>query len=422
MEHVKAILYHKILDSDFTNMYEVKEYIGGNGQTYIQAAGFTRKDLERFFQHAKTTTPTAEHWDDLPSHSRCKYVISAQELGSNTIADIEFAPRTGRKDYRIARQNIQNRHPAWTPASGFPQPKIDLTTHKYIRVKNYPNIIDNLYIFIVCTIDNTGKVKYYASYIDSPGLPSCWPSDVGLDQIFQGQRNKQGILFFDNQYIRFQNDRNNPFLHGSAIDDHINEEDLPHDIESTTIDSVEYVTKDFEFSFESSAATFIEIAPPNVSKRRDAKRAKSTSSLFGNDYVQRQKNNKVVGEKGEELVLELEHRRLLKFGRPDLADSIEHTSKKHGDGFGYDIISFDLFGDTFEKIFIEVKTTTGGIGKPFEISANEVNVSEDLDEHYYIYRLFGLHKNSTNITYYRINGSLRKNFDLAPSSYLAIPK
>lgn len=421
MEHVEAILYHKILDSDFTNMYEVKEYIGGNGQTYIQAAGFTRNDLERFFQHAKSTTPTVEVWDDLPSHSRCKYVISAQELGSKTVADIEFAPRTGRKDYRIARQNIQNRHPAWTHASGFPQPQIDPKTHKYIRVKNYPNIIDNLYIFIVCTIDNAGNAKYYASYVDSPALPINWPSDVGLDQIFQGQRNRQGILFFDNHYIRFQNDKNNPFLHGSAIDNYINEADLPLDIESTTVDSVEYVTKDFEFSFESSAATFIETAPPSVSKRKDAKRAKATSSL-GNDYVQRQKNNKVVGEKGEELVLELERQRLLQLNRPDLAASIEHTSKKHGDGFGYDIISYDLFGDTFQKIFIEVKTTTGGIGKPFEISANEVNASEELDDHYYIYRLFGLHKNSTNITYYRISGSLRKKFDLIPSSYLAIPK
>ena len=40
MEYVSAILYHKIQDSDFTNMYGIKKPSGGGGQTYIQAAGY----------------------------------------------------------------------------------------------------------------------------------------------------------------------------------------------------------------------------------------------------------------------------------------------------------------------------------------------------------------------------------------------
>ena len=53
MEYVSAILYHKIQDSDFTNMYGIKKPSGGGGQTYIQAAGYdivtAAEELENFY-------------------------------------------------------------------------------------------------------------------------------------------------------------------------------------------------------------------------------------------------------------------------------------------------------------------------------------------------------------------------------------
>lgn len=421
MEHVEAILYHKILDSDFTNMYEVKKYHGGNGQTYIQAAGFSREELDRFFQHADTITPTLENWDST-NYPRNKYIISAQEVGTNATANIEFSPRTGRKDYRIARQNLRNRHPAWSHASGFPEPLIDSDTQLYIHEKNYPGIIDNLYILIISTINSSGEHHYYASYVDSNVLPDTWPSDVNLDTIFKGQSNRQGILFFDKQYIRFKNNKILPFLPGSAIDTIFDENDLPDNIENTSLDAVEFLDKDIDLTIDISSVNFVIVDPPQVSRRKNAKRTTGSKITKGKNYLQRYKNNKAIGEKGEVLVLELERRRLIDEGRPDLAASIIHSSKDFGDGLGYDIESYHIFNGVYEKIYIEVKSTTGGIGKPFDISSNETEASEEFGDHYYIYRLFGLHKDSTQINYYTIAGSIRQNFDLTPTSYLAVPK
>ena len=52
MEHIEAILHHKIQESDFTNMYGIKKPSGGGGQTYIQAAVYSREELEKMFNDA----------------------------------------------------------------------------------------------------------------------------------------------------------------------------------------------------------------------------------------------------------------------------------------------------------------------------------------------------------------------------------
>ena len=51
------------------------------------------------------------------------YNFNAIAIGLNQSAEIELAPRTGRKDYRISRQGLNHRHPAWSPSNGFPEPK-----------------------------------------------------------------------------------------------------------------------------------------------------------------------------------------------------------------------------------------------------------------------------------------------------------
>lgn len=118
----------------------------------------------------------------------------------------------------------------------------------------------------------------------------------------------------------------------------------------------------------------------------------------------------------------LEKERLIKLGRVDLANQIEHVSKTTGDGLGYDIISFDNFNGTFDKIYIEVKTTTGNKNKPFDISINEVEVSEELSEHFCIYRLFNIHQNITSVPYYILRGAVKDNFLLEPTNFRAYPK
>lgn len=137
------------------------------------------------------------------------------------------------------------------------------------------------------------------------------------------------------------------------------------------------------------------------------------------DYNKANKTNGIKGTLGEEAVVINEKERLISLGRQDLADTVEWVSKTKGDGLGYDIESWKVSGQIEEKMYIEVKTTTGPIGTPFDISANEIEVSKELGDKYYIYRIFGIEKVTTKINFYIIKGDVTKHFELIPSSFKA---
>lgn len=424
MEYVSAILYHKIQDSDFTNMYGIKKPTGGGGQTYIQAAGYNRQELDRMFSTADTIIDTIEYWDTEKKYPRKKYIFSATAIGSQQTAEIELAPRTGRKDYRISRQNLKHRHPAWSSAVGFPEPlrinvEIASANAIYYYQKNYPGIIDNLFIYILKTISENGDSKFYASYINSEEMPSNWPTGVGLEQIFKKQL-RQGILFFDEQFIRFENNHACPFASGCAADSDIENAVLPLDLSVSVDDAVEYANKSLSIEIDFDNIQFKQVAVPTI--KRKPKSASSGVASKDQDYIRRYKNKKKIGDIGEDLVIYLEAKKLTDLGRSDLAQKIKHVSKQEGDGLGYDIISYEPDGASFKEIYIEVKTTTGNLNKPFDITINEVEVSERYPENYYIYRLFNIHNNTTTIPYYKIKGSVKDNFLLEPTSFKAYPK
>lgn len=140
------------------------------------------------------------------------------------------------------------------------------------------------------------------------------------------------------------------------------------------------------------------------------------------DYEHRAKLNKIKGDFGEEAVMIMEKSKLTSLGRQDLAKEVEWVSKSIGDGLGYDIESWELFEEEFQKIYIEVKTTTGRIDTPFDITENEISVSKELGDRYYIYRLFGIEKVTSKIDYYIIKGDVEKQFDLVPTSFKAYLK
>ena len=81
----------------------------------------------------------------------------------------------------------------------------------------------------------------------------------------------------------------------------------------------------------------------------------------------------------------------------------------------------DSNGDEME-IYIEVKTTAGGIDMPFYISRNELEVSRNLKELYYIYRVFDLKENVNNVSHYKLNGAIDESCDLVAVNYMATPK
>lgn len=370
------------------------------------------------FKDAHKIYDTPEYWDKTLLFPRKNYTIKAYEVGSSNHSEIELAPRTGRKDYRICRQNPKYRHPAWRASSGFPEPKTK-ADGSYMFEANYPGLIDNLYILLIKTKDEKDTIKFYATYVDSEVIPASWPRGAGLEEIFLKSK-RQGIIFFNEQYLRFVNDKTTPFKTGSAADDEIGDAVLPENLCETSDDAVEYSKKHIKIEIDYNNIDVQKVEPPILKRKKaaitDKRIAKDTN------YERRHKNLKKIGDIGEELTIKIEKTRLEAEGRSDLADKVEHVSKTIGDGLGYDVKSFENTGGIYVDKYIEVKTTTGGKNKPFDISANEVEVSKEKSEHYCIYRFYGVSGKAKQVKYYEVRGSVKDNFVLEAISYKAYYK
>ncbi|BAR87222.1 uncharacterized protein KNN_06488 (plasmid) [Bacillus thuringiensis serovar tolworthi] len=166
---------------------------------------------------------------------------------------------------------------------------------------------------------------------------------------------------------------------------------------------------------EQTGSSLNETTPPE--KNRITNKQGSTSTEFKAkkiDFADVTEQNKKLGLAGEKLVYKYEVEYLTQNGRYDLASQVSHTSIIEGDGTGFDISSFDLDGN---PKYIEVKTTSGGKGTPFMISANEVAFSNKKAENYYIYRVFNYDKNTNTGNFYVLQGDISKNRLLVPTGY-----
>ena len=102
------------------------------------------------------------------------------------------------------------------------------------------------------------------------------------------------------------------------------------------------------------------------------------------DPIERDARNRALARAGEEFVLDLEHRRLNRVGRTDLAGQVRWVAEVDGDVAGYDILSFDESG--VERL-IEVKTTNGSARTPFLLSRNEHALAKVRIEQWRLYRV-----------------------------------
>ena len=199
MEYIDRIFYRKINPSDFKKLYDIDRPVGGGGQTYLEAAGISNDDIVDFLGYAEITD------SPLKDELRSIYTFNAYVLGDiSKSAFIEFAPRGGRNNYRISRQNMKYKHPAWSLENGFPEPSKNFNG-EYTSDGNFEGIIDDLLIIIVRTTHR----KYYAGYINSPNMPEDWPSDIGLQRLFEGER--RGVLNISNANVKFVDSLENPF-------------------------------------------------------------------------------------------------------------------------------------------------------------------------------------------------------------------
>lgn len=106
------------------------------------------------------------------------------------------------------------------------------------------------------------------------------------------------------------------------------------------------------------------------------------------NYLEREQNNILLGQRGEELVIEYEKWTLIKAGKASLADKIEWVSQDD-DGAGFDILSKHING---KDKYIEVKTTKLSKEAPLFFSKNEYEFSQENETNYHLYRIFDFAK------------------------------
>jgi hypothetical protein len=138
------------------------------------------------------------------------------------------------------------------------------------------------------------------------------------------------------------------------------------------------------------------------------------------DYVEINRMKQTVGLAGELMVLQHEKQILKSKNREDLAVKVQHVSKDLGDGFGYDIISYDEFGNIK---YIEVKTTTKKAAEGFYISDGELKVVGAFNG-YHIYRVFNFNAKSNTGSIFKISSleDFNSYFNTTPTTYKVIPK
>lgn len=200
MEYIERIFYRKINPSDFKKLYDIDRPETGGGQTYLEAAGIENEKIVDFLSYAeKSVSP-------LKDESRFIYTFNAYVLGDakEKSAFIEFAPRGGRNNYRISRQNMKYKHPAWSLENGFPEP-LKNSNGDYTSDGNFEGIIDDLVIMII----RTSFKKYYAGFVNQHNMPQEWPQNIGLENIFENDR--RGVLDLEKYHIQFVNAADIPF-------------------------------------------------------------------------------------------------------------------------------------------------------------------------------------------------------------------
>ncbi|MEP2942348.1 MAG: DUF3578 domain-containing protein [Hyphomicrobiales bacterium] len=173
---------------------------------------------------------------------------------------------------------------------------------------------------------------------------------------------------------------------------------------SDLVDSVTPIEETTEFT---SYKNF-EPRPKTVSRKSSSRKT---------NLNRRSKDSKKVGDAGELFVLEKEKKRLVKAGRSDLANKVDHLAARH-ETPGWDITSFDEDGN---EIYIEVKSSKGNTINSVELTKNEWEACSEksLSGRYYIYLVTNALSSNRNIEILNNPNQLvaSKILEIKPSVY-----
>ena len=134
------------------------------------------------------------------------------------------------------------------------------------------------------------------------------------------------------------------------------------------------------------------------------------------DPAERDARNRQLGKAGEKFVVEFERDRLRRAGRSDLADDVRWVSDLDGDGYGYDVRSFETDG---QERLLEIKTTCGHERTAFWLTRREVDVAAERRDRYRIRRVFHF-RNRAQM--FEIAPPLEHALLMTPTTYSAEPR
>src|ERR1035441_6154372 len=159
------------------------------------------------------------------------------------------------------------------------------------------------------------------------------------------------------------------------------------------------------------SATFVDPPVLSAKEQRIPERLQRLVRKF--DPVERDHRNRSLGKAGEAFVVDIERARLAESNRGDLAHKVRWVSEEDGDGAGYDVLSFNPFG---QERLIEVKTTNGAARTPFFLSRNECEFAKERPTDWSIYRVHLFAKNPRIFT---ISPPLEEAINLRPETWRA---
>jgi hypothetical protein len=130
-------------------------------------------------------------------------------------------------------------------------------------------------------------------------------------------------------------------------------------------------------------------------------------------YIQRDLENKKLGDYGEEIIKVQEQRRINVLKSQGIISSDKNVVKQK-DIVGYDLLSYD---DNGEEIHIEVKTTRGDKNSTFYMSYNEVRVMES-DPKWRLYRIHSLSNSNLSARFFVLDKEkMQLKIDFQVKSY-----
>jgi len=185
---------------------------------------------------------------------------------------------------------------------------------------------------------------------------------------------------------------------------------------STIVES-ERSEKEYDFSLPNNIKQPIVVMPPAPPKRRILNR--QLKKIPFQDYVGAAQAKMTIGELGEVVVLHYEVRRVQEESGRFGTHRVRRVSEE-SDSFGYDIESFSQG----EKVYIEVKSTSGPFWTDFFLTANERNVMKELGEKYWLYRIFELSKEdgSAKLSVFRGKSEIDLSFEMEAANFKITPK